>query len=1012
MARWSVHHPVGVVMIALALVVVGLAALGRLKVDLLPQIIYPEVRVRVMDPGVPPELMEERVTRQLEEQLAITEDAIRVQSRTTEGRTSVDLSFPYGKDIDVALRDASIRLDRARRFLPVTIEPPIIYKRDPSQLPVMELAVSAPLMEPAALRTWVDDVFAKWFLNLPGVAAVEVGGGRIREIQVLPDPWRLVAHGLSLEAIAEALGSGNAEVPVGGLDMGRHEISGRTVGRFGDVASIASLPVGGLPLGQVAQVVDGHADERLRVRLNGHAGVKVSIQKQPQANTVAVVDQVRNRLAWMASQGLIPQGVHVEPVDDQSAFVRMAIRDAGFAALTGGILAIIVVYAFLGGVGRVLIIASAIPIAITVTFALMALGGMTLNIMTLGGLALGVGMLVDSAIVMLENIERHQRLHHRDAPLVATREVTSAIIASTTTNLAAVLPFLFIGGLVGLLFRELIFTISAAIVASMVVALTLVPALAGKIRGGGRGMEALSDYYGRWLTLALRHPWAVLLVFLAGLGIALPVLWLRPQVFLPHVDEGQIYVGVTADPGVTLEEMDRRVAPLEAFLRRQPEVESVFATIGGFVFGRSEYQIPHRASLWVQLVPASQRGMTSAQWVTRMEARIRQQGWTGIKVSLRVRGVRGIRLGLGDDDISLRVQGPDLKVLARIGEALAERLRGIPGLANVEHTYEEGGQTLGIRVDKLRAAALGLTPEAVGEMLHLALEGKVVTSLMEGGRGFDVRLRLPPSFRKADALSSLPVFLGDGRAVTLGEIAEVVLLPSPATILRDNQQRIVEVSATLQRGSLDEAMASIRKHLEGFPLPEGYSLYDGGAWRALQEERGTAGKLLALALFLVFVVMAVQYESLRRPWVILLSVPFAAIGVAAALYLLHMPLSMPVWLGLIMLAGIVVNNAIVLVEFIAMEEKRHPLEEAIVRAAKLRIRPILMTTLTTVFGMLPLALGIGEGGAMLRPLAVTIVSGLAFSTLVSLFLVPVAYKHLFAQKPRIFRGYGNLLKGL
>jgi len=359
LAAWSIHHPIGVIMLALTVVVLGLFALGRLAVDLLPQIIYPEIQVRVLDPGVPANIMEDRITRQLEEQLAITEDVIGVQSRTNEGSSSVELMFEYGKDIDIALRDASTRLDRAKRFLPTTIDPPIIFKRDPSQIPVAEFIISSTTLDPVKLRDWVDYDFAKQFINIPGVAAVEVGGGLVREIQLLPDQERLAASGLSLNDVIDMLQRGNVELPAGRITMERREIGGRTAARFQNVAEIAALPLRlkdgtTIRLDEVMQVLDTHADERIKVRLNGTPGVKIAIQKQPTANTVAVVDAVRERMAWLQQNKLLLQDAEIFNVDDQSIYVRNALNSATQAALSGTLLAMAVVYLFLGNLRRTL----------------------------------------------------------------------------------------------------------------------------------------------------------------------------------------------------------------------------------------------------------------------------------------------------------------------------------------------------------------------------------------------------------------------------------------------------------------------------------------------------------------------------------------------------------------------------------------------------------------------------------------------------------------------------------
>ena len=1010
-AAWSIRRPVAVVMLALAVVVLGLFSMDRLAVDLLPHIIYPEVRVRVLNPGVPARIMEDEITRQLEEQLAITENAIAVQSTTTEGRSSVDLSFPYGTDIDLALRDASTRLDRARRFLPTTIEPPIIYKRDPSQIPVLELAISSRSRDSVRLRDWVDYALRNWFLNLPGVAAAEVGGGQRREIRIEVDQERLASLGLDFADIETALMAENREYPGGRILVAGRELASRADGRVPTPAELGALPIGNPDetgtaprLRDVARIFDTHEDERLRVRLDGQPAIKLSIQKQPGANTVAVVDAVRERLAWLRQQRVIPDDIDVAEIADQSVFIRHSLHNATLAVLGGAVLAMLVVWLFLGDLTRTLIIGLAIPLAILVTFIIMALSGLTLNIMTLGGLAVGVGMLVDSTIVMLENMTRHQQEGEpgETAARNAAAEVTGAITASTTTNLAAILPFLFISGLIGLLFRELIVTISAAILASLVVAITLVPALGARSRLAGRpagpvtrAVDTLRERYVRLAAWLLPRSRWLLLGLLPPLILALIFLLERSPIFLPAVDEGRVTISVSSDPGTELDDMDAAVQRIEQRILESPEVASLFTTVGGFIFGRSEFESSHFSGLYVQLVPRSQRNVSSQRWVRTMQKRIAELGLVGYRVRMRVRGVRGVHLGRGDDDISVRIQGDDLDTLRELGDEAVERLRRIPGLRNVAHNYEELREELVIHVDRERAAALGIRTEDIGRALQVGLEGRLVTDYLEGDRRYPIRLRLPRhALDSLEKARQLLVGHRAGQPVRLRDVAKLAIVASPDRIKRDNQRRIVEISASLGPDlPLGQALDAVDAALADFPLPDGYSLYDGGVREQLQESQGLGTILLGLALFLVFVVMAVQYESLRNPLIILLGVPFTLIGVAAGLFVTDTPVSIPVWLGLIMLAGIVVNNAIVLVEQIEIErEAGLTLTDAILAACRVRLRPILMTTLTTAVGMLPLALGLGEGAEMLQPLAIVIVWGLLFSLLVSLLVVPGIYR--------------------
>ena len=1012
-ASWCIRNPVSTVMLTLTAIVLGVFALGRLSVDLLPQLIYPEIGIRILDPAVPANIMEDRVTRQVEEQLAITEDATGITSTTFEGTSEVELYFDYGKDIDIALRDASTRLDRAKRFLPATIDPPIIFKRDPSQIPVMEFVVSSSLRSMAELRTFADDQFAKYFLNLPGVAAVEVGGGLVREIHIRPDTRRLAARGLDVDDIAEAIARGNLDAPAGRLRMGEQEIASRTTGRLASVADIGGLPIrladgSFVRLAEVAEVIDAQEDERIRVRFNGTPGVRLAFQKQPTANTVAVADVVTARLADLQRRDLLPADIAVDQVSDQAIYVRQSLANAGFAALAGAALAMTVVYAFLGSVRGTLIIGSAIPISIMITFAIMALGGLSLNLMTLGGLALGVGMLVDNTIVMLENIERHQR--EGEAPLAAATsaagEVTSAIIAATSTNLAAVLPFLFISGLVGLLFRELIFTITAAIIASLIVAVTLVPALAARSRPPApsrmtRAIQAmvarLQAIYQPLVTRTLAAPRAVAAIAVILLAIAAALFWslAGQQEFLPTMDDGRVQVQINTDTGRSLDDMDRDVSRIEAIALEVGEVDGLSVIAGGSIFGRTARERPNRSTLAIQLVPAGQRSRSIQAWVGDFSRAVAKVELAGVTVRARPSGIRGVRLARSDEEVSIRVLGPDLDELARIADRLVTTLRGQSGLRNLAHSAEERRPEFAVTVDRTRAAELGVDVATVGRALAVALDGLVVGDFLDGDRAYDIRVRLPQKTVDSPAALAAIIVAGGGARppITIGDVATIGMISAPTEIRRENQRRIVEITAALTgEVPLAAAIRAAQQRLAAAELPAGYSLDFGGAYETLERGKALVSVLAALALFLVFVVMTVQYESLKNPAIILAGVPFALIGVLIGLLATGLPLSMPVWLGVIMLIGVVVNNAIVLVEYIEILRARGAaLLDAIVEAARLRLRPILMTTFTTVAGMLPLSLGLGEGSEMLRPLAVCMVFGLSFSMLVTLLLIPSLY---------------------
>ncbi len=489
---------------------------------------------------------------------------------------------------------------------------------------------------------------------------------------------------------------------------------------------------------------------------------------------------------------------------------------------------------------------------------------------------------------------------------------------------------------------------------------------------------------------------------IALVGAALVALWFAlpqfgrdaPQTFLPEMDDGRILVSLTADAGTALEDMDRAVRAVERIVLNEAATDTALTIAGGFIFGRIQREVSHRSSISVRLKPLAGRSLSSAEWITRVEEKIAALRLAGVRVHVRIAGIRGLRLSRGEEAVSLRVQGPELATLTRLGDDIVARIRDLPELRGAAHSQEELRDELGIVLDRERAAAAAVTVEDIGLALRAALDGVEAGDFFSDDRAFDLRVRLPETApRRLEALEGVIVKVDPltRRVIHLGDVARLAPTAAPGEILRDNQARVVEINASLAAGvTPTRARAAIEQRLEGFELPAGYTRYDAGAVEALKEGRGTAGLLLGLGLFLVFVVMAVQYESLRDPFVILLGVPFTLIGVAWGLEANGLPLSMPVWLGLILLVGIVVNNSILLVEFCERMRARglHGVA-AVTEAARLRLRPILMTTLTAVVGLLPLALGATEGGELLQPLAVTMVWGLSFSMLVSLLLVPV-----------------------
>jgi len=1020
LVHWAIAHPVGTITIALGICVLGLALGTNLAVDLLPRIVYPQVRASVTYPGVDPEIMEQTVAKPLETRLATTENATLITSESSEGRVAVDVHFSYGTNVDLALRDASTKLDQARGALPRDVDPPVIFKFDPSQIPVLQFAVSSPTRDEAWLKQWCEDALAKQLLTIPGVASVDVAGGLDREIQVVVDPERLRSYGLSVSELMSRIQEENQDIAGGRVQSPTREVLTKTKGRFRSVQDVANvrLPLrsgGELPLTDVAQVLDTYRDSRVYVRLDGKPAVQVAISKQPDANTVAVVDGCKRVLAQLEASGFFPPDVTFKVVEDQAFYVRAAVSGVGQAAVLGGALAMAVVFLFLRSARRTLIIGVSIPLAILGCLALMGVSGMTLNLMSLGGLALGIGMLVDNAIVMLENIDRHQR--RGEDPLEAAHEgaaeVASAVTASTFTNLAAVLPFLLITGLAALIFRELLLTISFAILTSLLVALTLVPMLSAQLfrlkeRGSRLGehpllrllpalVERLEGVYRKQLVWVLRRRGWVLAGAAGVFALAVWGMGGLGNEFLPPVDDARVRVFLRFPPDTSVEFTNRAVRAAEELIRSLPEVRQVFAVAGGGIWGRGVSANPAMGSMVVELSPRRARRMSAAEWVTMAQQRLRAlPALKDARVRVSPPRIRGLRTSTSTEDIEVKIFGEDLETLERLGNDLAAQLAQLPGLVNVDSSYQRTAPEIRVEVDRVRAAALGLDVGEVGRSVRAAVGGVVVTRLAEGDREYDVRLRFPRELvRSAAELASVPLFPRSGTPVRVRDVARVVEGQSPPTIYRENQSRLVRVTAQVLPGvwSSGEAAEAVRKLLAGFRLPEGFNVRFGGQEEAIAESRRLFATTVFLAIFLVFAVMAVQYESFVLPLAILGAIPMALVGVVGALGIAGMPVSTPVMLGMILLAGIVVNNGVLLVEYIELRRRAgvRDRRQAILEAAPLRVRPILMTVSTTVVGMLPLALNPAEGAELMTPLAVAVIGGLTMSTALTLFVVPALY---------------------
>ena len=1019
---FSIRRPVGTIMLTSVVLVLGVFFLSGLPLDLLPSIVYPQIRASVNDRGVEPAVLEETVAKPLEASLSTTENLTRMETTIEEGRVAINLHFSYGTNVDFALQDASKNLDRARANLPEEADAPTIFKFDPSQIPVYEMAFSSSERDLVWLRDWAEHRLRPLLLTIEGIASVDIAGGLVREIQVILDQERLRSYGLTVSQVNDALREANQDVAAGRVSSPTREVVGKTAGKFRSVedvrATLLSVTGGGrVPLSEVATVLDTNREQRLWARLDGDPAIKLSIRKQPNANTVSVADEVGARLAELSATGFIPREIQYETIQNQADFIRGSVNSVRNAALLGATLAMFVVLVFLGSLRKTFVIGLAIPLAVLATFVMMGMSHLTLNIMSLGGLALGVGLLIDNSIVMLENIFRHKEEGNEDAEEAAldgAAEVQSAVTASTVTNLAAVVPFLLISGLAALIFRELILTISFAILASLLVALTVVPMLAAqlsKVRftsGLSRfpPLVGFDHFIGRarsgYLRLAgvvvVRGRWAVLGAGVLALAGALYAVRGLGSEFLPQVDDGNVSVSISLPPGSSAEETNRVTKEVEALVETMPDVKGVFATAGGRIWGSGTSERSGSGSIDVVLAGRSERELSADAWVRRMQAKIQERGFAGSRISVRPPRIRGLRTSTSGSAVALDIQGDDLEMLQAIAEDLMHRLQDVPGLENLEPSAEEASPELTIELDRERAAYLGLSVAAVGQTIRTALDGAVPTRFSSGNQEYDLRVMFPRArFTSPEELGSIALFPGatNGAPVYLRDVATVRSTLGPTTILRENQNRVLRLTGDViaEVASVGEVNDVIRARLGEIQMPDGYAVLIGGEQEAIEENNRQLGIVAGLAVFLVFVVLAVQYESVVNPFVIILAIPLSLIGVGGLLRITGTPLSAPVLLGVILLAGIVVNNAILLVEYAENGRRERGLSraQAVVEAGGVRLRPILMTTLTTLFGMLPLALGIGQGSELMQPLAIAVVGGLSVSTFLTLFIVPAAY---------------------
>ncbi|MCB5250721.1 MAG: efflux RND transporter permease subunit [Candidatus Cloacimonadales bacterium] len=1019
----AVKRPIFTSMVVLIIIILGSISLSRLPIDLMPDVSSPTISVSTSYSNANPLAMEELVTKIIEEAVSAVPGVEEISSQSSEGVSNVQVSFKWGSDLEVAANDIRERLDRIISRLPEEASRPSLRKFDMAAMPVVNFGVVSDL-DPIELRMMIDDQVKRRFERVAGVASVDVRGGLEKEIHVNLNLDKIQSLNISLDEISRKIRTANINIPTGEVHRGNYQVSVRVPGTFEDLEQLSNTLITrrngvNIFLKDIAQVESSSSKVSRYIRINQQAGIQISANKQSGTNTVQVV---KGLLSEMERVNETFPTIKVIPLIDTSVFIKQSINNLVSSAFLGGILAILVLLFFLRNIKSTLVIATSIPISITATFGLLYFNGFTLNLMTLGGMALGIGSLLDNSIVVLENIFRHRELgvEQKEAAIIGTEEVTMPIIASTLTSLVVFLPVVFMRGFTGVLFQQLAWVIVFSMACSLLSALTLVPVLSSrmlsvhvdeKVDKKSRidkrifarisvFLTDLEDKYVKALKYALGNRKKVIYFTIAILLGSLVFLPLIGSELMPQADEGEIRINFDMDAGTKLDLTDEAVRIAEQLiLDNVPEAVSTVTSVGGFGFGGNA---PNTANIRLKLLSKSERRRTDEQIANHVRQLVSNLPGVRVRVSTASSNMMTRIMSRGGGRIEVQVKGHDQETALKLAQETQKRMETVNGITDINISRSAGSPENLLIIDRVKAAEFGLTVEQIANALKTILSGLKSGEFSEEGKEYPIVLQIPDAeYFELDAVLNLNIINDSGTPVMLKNVIKIEEGKSSTQISRVNQERIIYVSANLAGRSMSNVIKDLQKEVVQIHPPIGYSVEIAGD---IKEQEKAFRELLVsiiLALMLIFAVMASQYESYKDPFIVMFAVPLAVIGVILILFLTGTTFNIQSYIGLIMLGGIVVNNAILLVDTTnnLHREEKLPLYEAIVEAGRRRLRPILMTALTTILGMLPLAIGIGEGSEMQAPLARVVVGGLFSSSLITLLVIPVVYS-LFEQKSK------------
>ena len=1004
----AVKRPIATTMLFLIIIVLGVMSFRYLPVDLLPPVEFPQLTVATEYPNVGSEEIEKIITQRIENTIAGVPGVERVRSSSSEGQSWVTLEFDQGTDIDVAANDIRASLDRVRDDLPPEAEPPRIWKFDPNNFPIVIVGANSD-MDLQELTQVLDREVTKRFEQIAGVGTIDIWGGVYKEVQVELKRDRLIASGLSSAQVQQAIASENVNLPGGNVNSGVQQLYVRTLGEYDSIDQIANTiitMVDGKPIRvkDVAEVSWGHEDLNRLVTIDKKPMVRFGIRKQTGANTVAVAENIRDEIEQINTERA---DMDLFVTTDQSEFIQSSINNVQNSALWGALLAIVVLYLFLRNGSSTFIIAVSIPISIIATFALLYFNGLTLNQMSFGGLALGVGLIVDNAIVVLENIIRLREERGKDleaSALVGTREVGGAIVASTITTSVIFLPVVFMQTISGTIFQQLALVVVFALVCSLFVALTLVPMLCSKfltVQPDKSEKAQQKNWFQRIFAL-MEHRYSKLIertldrqklvfgvtgVLVVGCFLLIPLI---PVELAPQSDADEIDVDFMMAEGTNIAVQNAYLQELEKVVRANLPMENVEHLTTEVRDGRAEVEIA--------MVDASERSMSTSKIADRLRDNIvglipggdiRVSAQSGLWILRRIFGSGG------GEAVEVQLRGYNLDRAKTLSEQIKKRMEEIPEVTGVRTDRRDGRPEQNMIFDREKIADLGLSVREVAQVIQTNVGGSRAGSFRVGGDEFPITVRLQPEDRLSTTdLENISIRTPDGEVLPVSAVVSKQKGRGPTDINRINSQRVSYISANLESGvALGEAVEKIRAKLSDMQLPDGFSIVYGGEYEEQQKAAADFRLSIIMAVILIYMVMAAQFERFFDPLVVMFSVPLAVIGVVPTLLLTGTTINMQSMMGIVMLIGIVVNNAIVLVDYINLMRREHNMDirEAVVHSGKLRLRPILMTTLTTILGLLPLSFGLGSGAELQAALARVVIGGLTASTMVTLVFIPVIY---------------------